>query len=29
ELIRRKEKYGVATLCVGGGQGMAIMIETI
>ena len=29
ELIRRKERYGVATLCVGGGQGMAIMIETI
>jgi acetyl-CoA C-acetyltransferase len=29
ELIRRKEKYGVATLCVGGGQGMAIMVETI
>jgi len=29
ELIRRKQKYGVATLCVGGGQGMAIMIENI
>ncbi len=29
ELNRRKERYGVATLCVGGGQGMAIMIETI
>ncbi|MFJ7755205.1 thiolase family protein [Peribacillus muralis] len=29
ELIRRKERYGIATLCVGGGQGMAIMVETI
>ncbi|MEH7073178.1 thiolase family protein [Neobacillus drentensis] len=29
ELIRRKEKRGIATLCVGGGQGMAIMIEVI
>jgi acetyl-CoA C-acetyltransferase len=29
ELIRRKERYGVATLCVGGGQGMAIMIEAV
>ncbi|WP_285766984.1 thiolase family protein [Peribacillus sp. SI8-4] len=29
ELIRRKERYGIATLCVGGGQGMAIMIETV
>ncbi|MBY0211624.1 MULTISPECIES: thiolase family protein [Priestia] len=29
EMIRRQERYGIATLCVGGGQGMAIMIETI
>lgn len=29
ELIRRKERYGIATLCVGGGQGMAILIENI
>ncbi|MGE6376767.1 thiolase family protein [Peribacillus muralis] len=29
ELIRRKERYGIATLCVGGGQGMGIMVETI
>ncbi|WP_226556181.1 thiolase family protein [Priestia aryabhattai] len=29
EMIRRQERYGISTLCVGGGQGMAIMIETI
>ncbi|WP_174731300.1 thiolase family protein [Mesobacillus harenae] len=29
ELIRRKQQYGIATLCVGGGQGMAILIENI
>lgn len=29
EMKRRNEKYGIATLCVGGGQGMAIMIELI
>lgn len=27
ELIRRKQQYGIATLCAGGGQGMAILIE--
>ncbi|MCH6263998.1 thiolase family protein [Neobacillus citreus] len=27
ELKRRGEKYGIATLCVGGGQGMAILVE--
>lgn len=27
EMIRRQERYGIATLCVGGGQGMAILIE--
>ena len=29
EMIRRQELYGIATLCVVGGQGMAIMFETI
>ena len=29
ELIRRNEQLGVATLCAGGGQGMAMMIERI
>ncbi|CAN7208921.1 thiolase family protein [Rossellomorea sp. LjRoot5] len=29
EMVRRQERYGIATLCVGGGQGMAIMLETI
>ncbi|MFD4932330.1 thiolase family protein [Peribacillus butanolivorans] len=29
EMIRRQERYGIATLCVGGGQGMAILIEMI
>jgi acetyl-CoA C-acetyltransferase len=29
ELIRRQQKRGIATLCVGGGQGMAIMVELI
>lgn len=27
EMMRRNEKYGIATLCVGGGQGMATMLE--
>jgi acetyl-CoA C-acetyltransferase len=27
EMIRRKEQLGIATLCIGGGQGMAIMLE--
>lgn len=27
EMQRRQEQYGIATLCVGGGQGMAILIE--
>lgn len=27
ELIKCQKKYGIATLCVGGGQGMAILIE--
>ncbi len=29
EMLRRKEQLGVATLCVGGGQGMAMMIELV
>ncbi|MCM3653336.1 thiolase family protein [Metabacillus litoralis] len=29
ELIRRKGRYGVATLCVGGGQGMALLVERV
>lgn len=29
EMMRRQEKYGIATLCVGGGQGMATMLELI
>lgn len=27
ELKRRKGKYGVASLCIGGGQGIAVVIE--
>jgi acetyl-CoA C-acetyltransferase len=29
ELIRRGKKRGIATLCVGGGQGMALMVEVL
>lgn len=29
ELRRRKARYGVATACVGGGQGMAVLVESI
>jgi acetyl-CoA C-acetyltransferase len=29
ELQRRNLQYGIATLCVGGGQGMAILIENL
>jgi acetyl-CoA C-acetyltransferase len=29
EMVRRGEKRGIATLCVGGGQGMAIMLELL
>lgn len=29
ELKRRKGKYGLATLCIGGGQGIAIVVESI
>jgi acetyl-CoA C-acetyltransferase len=27
EMIRRKVKYGIATLCIGGGQGLAVLFE--
>jgi acetyl-CoA C-acetyltransferase len=27
EMRRRQEQFGIATLCVGGGQGMALMLE--
>ena len=29
ELARRGGRYGIASLCVGGGQGMAILIENL
>jgi acetyl-CoA C-acetyltransferase len=29
EMRRREEQFGVATLCVGGGQGMAVMLELL
>lgn len=29
ELIKREGKYGIATLCAGGGQGMAMMLERV
>jgi acetyl-CoA C-acetyltransferase len=27
EMARRKSKYGMATLCIGGGQGLAVLFE--
>lgn len=27
ELKRRKAKYGIASLCIGGGQGIALVLE--
>jgi acetyl-CoA C-acetyltransferase len=27
EMIRRKVKYGIASACIGGGQGTAILFE--
>ncbi|HRQ60038.1 MAG TPA: acetyl-CoA C-acyltransferase, partial [Alphaproteobacteria bacterium] len=27
ELKKRNERYGLATLCIGGGQGMAVIVE--
>jgi acetyl-CoA C-acetyltransferase len=29
ELARRKGRYGIATLCVSGGQGMAVLVERV
>jgi acetyl-CoA acyltransferase 2 len=29
ELCRRKKKYGLATACIGGGQGIAMIVETL
>ncbi|XJZ28868.1 thiolase family protein [Bacillota bacterium Lsc_1132] len=29
EMLRRQEKRGIATLCIGGGQGMAMMVELL
>jgi acetyl-CoA acetyltransferase len=29
ELRRRGGKYGVATACIGGGQGIAAIVETV
>jgi acetyl-CoA C-acetyltransferase len=29
EMRRREEQFGIATLCVGGGQGMAVLLELV
>ncbi len=29
ELRRRKQKYGLATACIGGGQGIAVIVESV
>ncbi len=29
ELKRRNEKYGIASLCIGGGQGIAMLVEIV
>ncbi|KKM10091.1 acetyl-CoA acetyltransferase [Clostridiales bacterium PH28_bin88] len=29
EMVRRKSRFGLATLCVGGGQGMATIVENL
>jgi len=29
ELRRRKKKYGLATACIGGGQGIAMVVENM
>jgi acetyl-CoA acetyltransferase family protein len=29
ELSRRKKKYGLATACIGGGQGIAVIVENL
>ena len=27
ELLRRKERYGMATMCIGGGQGISVIVD--
>ncbi|HHX77743.1 MAG TPA: hypothetical protein GX697_05280, partial [Firmicutes bacterium] len=27
EMVRRNSRYGLAALCVGGGQGVAVVVE--
>ena len=29
EMKRRQARYGIATLCIGGGQGMACLVENV
>ncbi|TGV17881.1 acetyl-CoA C-acyltransferase, partial [Mesorhizobium sp. M00.F.Ca.ET.186.01.1.1] len=29
ELRRRKKKYGIVSLCIGGGQGLATLVEAL
>jgi acetyl-CoA acetyltransferase len=29
ELKRRKARYGIASACIGGGQGIALLVETV
>jgi acetyl-CoA acetyltransferase len=29
ELRRRRKKYGLATACIGGGQGIAMIVEAV
>jgi len=29
ELRRRKQRYGVVSLCIGGGQGLATLVEAL
>ena len=29
ELKRRNKKYGLASLCIGGGQGIAMVVEAV
>jgi acetyl-CoA acetyltransferase len=29
ELRRRRQKYGLATACIGGGQGIAVIVESL
>ena len=29
ELVRRKEKYAIGSACIGGGQGIAVLLERV